>query len=176
MKEPLLLHLCCGPCATHVIDFLKDSYYLIGFFFNPNIHPEREFYNRLEAVCNVCKISGTALWVPRYQPDLWMHAIQGRETDSEGGHRCRICFGIRMEAAAYVGRVISASAFATTLTISPHKNSGDINELGNRISEKYEIPFLSHDFKKRDGFQKSVRKSKELGLYRQKYCGCCFSS
>jgi predicted adenine nucleotide alpha hydrolase (AANH) superfamily ATPase len=172
---PLLLHLCCGPCAVHVIDLLRNDYHLIGLFFNPNIHPEEEFSERLRAAAVVCRNSGTALWAPGYHPGAWMTAVRGREGDREGGRRCEICFRVRMEATAAFARRASIPVFATTLSISPHKNSNVINDIGRDLSEKYQVEFLPENFKKKNGFQESVRKSKELDLYRQNYCGCSFS-
>jgi predicted adenine nucleotide alpha hydrolase (AANH) superfamily ATPase len=172
-KPPLLLHICCGPCSTHVIDLLKESHFPIGFFFNPNLYPRDEYFRRLEATARVCRAQGTALWIPPFEPDLWLARVEGLEKEPEGGRRCEICMQLRLEVTAWVARSADVGIFATTLTISPKKNSLKINQLGSALAEEAGVAFLEADFKKKDGFLKSVRKSKELDLYRQNYCGCC---
>jgi len=115
------------------------------------------------------------LWIPEYRPEEWMSAVRGREADPEGGQRCKTCYQIRLEATASSAQSRSIPFFATTLSVSPHKSSRDINILGEQLAASHEVFFLAHDFKKKDGFRKSVEKSRQLGLYRQRYCGCCFS-
>jgi len=158
-----------------VIDRLRYKYHLIGFFFNPNIHPDEEFIRRLRAVATVCRATGVALWVPENDPATWTNAVRGREDDPEGGERCRVCFSVRLEGTAAAAQRASIPGFATTLTISPHKDSRFIHGIGQKTADTYQRFFISEDFKKKNGFQKSVQKSKELGLYRQRYCGCRFS-
>ena len=175
-KKPLfLLHICCGPCATHVFEMLKDTYELTGFFFNPNLYPEAEYDKRLEAARALCKITQIELWSPPFQPESWMEAVRGREKDPEGGRRCDICFQYRLEATAATAKQKGIASFGTTLTISPHKNSTKINELGVSIGKKYDVFYLAADFKENNGFANSVNISKTLNLYRQNYCGCCYS-
>ena len=175
-KKPLLLlHVCCGPCSTHVIDLLREKYHLIGFFYNPNIYPREEFYKRLEAAARVCRRNRSAFWVPPLEQEHWLKIVRGFETEPEGGRRCEICIRHRLEVTAWVARATSVQAFGTTLTISPKKKSNVINEIGIVLSKSTGVPFLGADFKKKDGFLKSVQKSKELDLYRQDYCGCCYS-
>ena len=174
-KPFLLLHICCGPCSTHVIDLLKDKYHPIGLFYNPNLHPKPEYFRRLEATAQVCRQNLTALWVPPFGQEAWLDGVKGLEGEPEGGRRCNICIRLRLEATAWVAKSACMATFATTLTISPRKNSHVINTLGTDLSGSYDIPFLEADFKKKDGFLKSVQKSKDLGLYRQDYCGCCYS-
>ena len=174
-KPFLLLHICCGPCSTHVIGLLKDKYHPIGFFYNPNLHPKQEYLRRLEATAQVCRQHRAALWVPPFGQEAWLDVVRGLDGEPEGGRRCNICIRLRLEATAWVARTASMTAFATTLTISPSKNSHVINALGADLSKSYDISFLEADFKKKDGFLKSVQKSKDLGLYRQDYCGCCYS-
>ena len=115
------------------------------------------------------------MWVPPFEQGAWLDLVRGLEGEPEGGRRCDICIRLRLEATARVAKATSMTAFATTLTISPMKNSRRINTLGTDLSESYGISFLEADFKKKDGFLKSVEKSKDLGLYRQDYCGCCYS-
>jgi predicted adenine nucleotide alpha hydrolase (AANH) superfamily ATPase len=174
-KPFLLLHICCGPCSTHVIDLLKDKYHPIGFFYNPNLHPRAEYFRRLEATAQVCRQHRAALWVPPFGQKAWLDVVRGLDKEPEGGRRCNICIRLRLEATAWVARAASLTAFATTLTISPRKNSHVINALGTDLSKSHNIYFLEADFKKKDGFLKSVQKSKDMGLYRQDYCGCCYS-
>lgn len=175
-KPPLLLHTCCGPCATHVIDLLGTDYLPICFFFNPNIHPEPEFLKRLGAAAHVCGMGRVALWVPSYEPEPWLHAVKGLEQEPEGGRRCRVCYNYRLKVTAFAASRASIPFFATTLTVSPHKMSKTINRIGSEISKDYDVCYLESDFKKKDGFKKSMDKSKKLGLYRQKSCGCSFSN
>ncbi len=174
-KPFLLLHICCGPCSTHVFDLLTDTYHLIGFFYNPNLYPKREYFRRLEAAARVARQHRTALWVPPFAQEAWLDRVRGLEEEREGGGRCEICIRHRLEVTAWVAKAASLAVFATTLTIGPRKNSRTINKTGSDLSRQHGISFLEADFKKKDGFLKSVQKSKELGLYRQDYCGCCFS-
>jgi epoxyqueuosine reductase len=174
-KIPLLLHLCCGPCATHAMTLLHREYHLIGFFCNPNIHPEGEYYRRLHAVATACRESRVSLWIPGYDSEPWENGVRDRDLDAEGEERCRICFQIRLETTALAAQRASIPCFATTLTVSPHKDSRVIHQIGKELAGRYGRVFLSEDFKKENGFHKSVQKSRELGLYRQKYCGCRFS-
>ncbi len=167
----LLLHVCCAPCATHVIEMLKEDFELTAYFYNPNIHPEEEYRLRLE---NLKKL-GVAFIEGKYDVDAWFNATKGYENEPEGGARCELCYRIRMEEAARFAKENGHIHFATTLTISPHKNARVINSIGEGLSKKYGVKFYSADFKKRNGFKKSVELSKKHGLYRQSYCGCVFS-
>ena len=175
-KKPfLLLHVCCGPCSTHVIHLLRDTYHPIGFFYNPNVHPREEFYKRLEAAVRVFRQNCSSLWVTPFEQERWLETVRGFETEPEGGRRCKLCMHHRLEVTAWVARAASLQAFGTTLTISPNKKSNVINRIGINLSKSTDITYLVADFKKKDGFLKSVQKSKELDLYRQDYCGCCYS-
>lgn len=174
-KPTLLLHVCCGPCATHVIDLTKETYHLVGFFYNPNLFPKQEFYKRLEAAAQVFRTHRRALWVPPFDQDRWSNRVRGLEKEPEGGRRCEICIQDRLEVTAWMAATTGIEAFATTLTISPTKKSSLINTIGIDLSRSNDILFLAADFKKKNGFLKSVEKSKTLGLYRQNYCGCSFS-
>jgi epoxyqueuosine reductase len=154
---------------------LQQEYHLIGLFFNPNIYPEGEFYRRLHAATTVCRESGVSLWIPGYDPEPWEIGVRGRGLDAEGGERCRICIQMRLETTALAAQRASIPFFTTTLSVSPHKDSRVIQGIGKELARKYGRVFLSEDFSKENGFHKSVQKSRELGLYRQKYCGCRFS-
>ena len=130
---------------------------------------------KLEAAARVFRRQGLALWVPHFGQEDWLNAVKGLEGEPEGGSRCDVCIRLRLEATAWTARATSVSAFATTLTISPRKNSTQINALGSDLSKSYGIAFLEANFKKKDGFLKSVQKSKEMNLYRQDYCGCRYT-
>ena len=175
IRPPLLLHICCGPCATHVIDSLIPQYQIIGLFYNPNIHPTDEFMTRLKDASRVCRLYDIPLWIPEYCPSTWFSMVRGLEGEPEGGKRCEVCFSIRLKETARYAQRSSIRWIATTLTISPHKNSQKINEIGNSLVNTVDIQFLDHDFKKKGGFSRSIQRSKQLGLYRQDYCGCNFS-
>lgn len=170
-KPKLLLHVCCAPCATYAIETLKEVFELAAYFYNPNIHSEEEYRLRLE---NLKKL-GVTFVEGKYDIDVWFNATKGYESEPEGGARCEICYRLRMEEAARFAKENNFAFFATTLTISPHKNARIINSIGGELSKKYGVKFYSADFKKKNGFKKSVELSRKHGLYRQRYCGCVFS-
>ena len=151
-KKSMLLHSCCAPCSTHVIKVLQKAFDLTVFYFNPNIYPNEEYEKRLGE-----------------QKRL------GHEDDSEGGLRCRICCALRLEETAKKAAELGKEYFTTTLSVSPLKNAAMLNEIGQALEKKYGVKYFVADFKKRDGYLDSVRTSKELGIYRQHYCGCRFS-
>lgn len=174
MKK-LLLHTCCGPCSTHVIETLKNDYEVTLFYYNPNIYPKEEYLLRLEAVRKIAKITSVPIVIDDYNPEIWKKTIYGFENEPEGGKRCDLCMGLRLECTAEYAKKHNYDIFATTLSISPHKSTQKINEIGLKKQTKYDIPFLAEDFKKDSGFQKSIHISKQYGLYRQSYCGCIYS-
>ncbi len=174
-KKKVLLHVCCAPCATHVINRLKLAYNLTFFFYNPNIYPEYEYKKRLENAKKIAEKLRVPLVEGKYDPDNWLKAVKGYEEDKEGGERCSICFNFRLEKAAKYAKENNFNLFTTTLTISPYKNSKIINLIGKDLEQKYNIPFFESDFKKEDGYKKSIELSKRFDLYRQHYCGCVFS-
>ncbi len=175
MDSKVLLHICCAPDATHSFLVLKERYNVSGYFYNPNIHPEREYKKRLEETRRLAKEWGFKLYEGRYNTEDWFRETKGLEGEPEGGRRCEVCYRIRLEKTAEFGKEMGFDSFTTTLTISPHKPAGVIHKIGEEIGKRYGIKFLKEDFKKRDGFKKSVELSKELGLYRQVYCGCEYS-
>lgn len=178
MKKKMLLHSCCGPCSTTCIDRLKDEYDLTVFYYNPNIYPEEEYLHRLgeqiryvkEAGLNVVVIDGTY-----DDSEMFLNAYKGYEEMKEGGSRCEICFNLRLDKTASYAKEHGYDIFATTLSVSPHKNAKLINEIGQKLSQKYDVEYLVTDFKKQDGYLNSIKKSKEYNLYRQNYCGCKYS-
>jgi predicted adenine nucleotide alpha hydrolase (AANH) superfamily ATPase len=172
----LLLHVCCGPCATHSIQDLQEELYDVTLFFsNSNIQPETEYYKRLNSLKVYVDRIKIPLIIDSYNPDEWFELIRGYEANPEGGARCQICIKTRLEKTAQYAKFHGFEGFTTTLTISPHKNFQLINELGEKLGKEYNIQFLPKNFKKKDGFQKSIAMSKEHQLYRQNYCGCRFS-
>jgi hypothetical protein len=173
-KNNLLLHICCAPCSTYVIKLLKKSYTVFGYFYNPNIYPQKEYFKRLNEVKRYT-FNLLPLFVENYEVKRWHSKIAGLEEEKEGGRRCSICFRIRLEKTAKFAQKNNFSYFATTLTVSPHKEAKIINQIGKELEDKLKIKFLAEDFKKNDGYKISVQLSKEFNLYRQNYCGCLFS-
>lgn len=174
-RPKLLLHICCGPCATHVIELLRPQYDLTGYFYNPNVHPEEEYGRRLEAMEGYARRIGLPFIVEEYDPDNWFTQVRGLEQEPEGGKRCEVCFRMRLERVADYASQHGFPYFATTLSISPHKSAQTINRIGTELAERHGLRFHAADFKQEDGFKISCQMSKELGLYRQNYCGCVFS-
>ena len=182
-KASLLLHSCCGPCSTAVVERLADEFDVTVFFYNPCITDEEEYQRRRSAQIQFiekfneenmgrCRISFKE---GDYRPGSFIEMVKGHEEDPEGGARCRLCFAQRLEKTAETARMMGHDIFGTTLTVSPHKNYGVISETGRRLALKYGISYLDRDFKKKNGFARSVELSKKYGLYRQDYCGCVYS-
>lgn len=171
-KPTLLLHSCCAPCSSYVLEFLKEAFNITVYFYNPNIYPEEEYQKRLD---EFKKLGNYKMIADNYEPQTYYQAIKGLEDISEGGARCFACYEIRLAKAAKLAKEKHFDYFTTTLSISPYKNSRKINEIGQMLANKYGVKFLYSDFKKEDGYKKSIILSKELGLYRQHYCGCIYS-
>jgi predicted adenine nucleotide alpha hydrolase (AANH) superfamily ATPase len=171
----LLLHVCCGPCSTEVIDRLAREYELTLLFFNPNISPRDEFDRRALEAEKYAAARGIPFSRGEYDHNAWLEAVKGLESEPEGGKRCAVCFGHRLASAASKAKEGGIGLFTTTLTISPHKNARVVNETGLRAAKEAGVEFVEADFKKKDGFKKSLHLSKEAGMYRQDYCGCEFS-
>jgi predicted adenine nucleotide alpha hydrolase (AANH) superfamily ATPase len=177
-KRPkLLLHSCCAPCSSYVIQFLSEYFHMEIFFFNPNIYPEEEYIKRLEEQIRLIKEMGLDYKVVKneYKSHLFYNAVKGYENMGEGSERCYRCFELRLDKTAEYAKLNGFDYFTTTLTISPLKNAQKINEIGLDLEKKYKIKFLNSDFKKNNGFKSSVDLSKKYNLYRQNYCGCIFS-
>jgi len=173
MKK-LLLHVCCAPCSTAVIEALKKEYEITLFFYNPNIEPEKEYKLRLDQAEKLSQELDLDFIHGEYEDnEPWHQAIKGHEDDEEGGERCDICFSFRLQKAAILAKGENFDFFTTTLTISPHKNSEIINRIGKELAELHKTKFLEQDFKK--DYKKSIQLSKDHNLYRQKYCGCLYS-
>ena len=175
-KRPkLLLHSCCGPCSTSVIERLKPFFELVVYFYNPNIFPKDEYTRRAFEQSNYLEKLGIEYIQGDYEIDQYESVVKGLEEEKEGGRRCLECFRLRLEKTAQMADKMNIGYFTTTLTVSAHKNSQLINEAGLKIAGRYNTKFLVSDFKKEGGYQKSIEISKEQGMYRQDYCGCIYS-
>lgn len=172
--QKLLLHTCCAPCSAYVLKLL-ETYDVSVFYFNPNIDTLEEYEKRKKECQNYCEKNGINFIETPYDPKEWLLYIEGLESEPEGGKRCERCFELRLNETAKYAKKEGFDAFATTLSISPHKNSIVINEIGKKVAEKNGIVFLKSDWKKDDGYKKSCEISKKEGFYRQNYCGCSFS-
>ncbi len=172
----IILHACCAICSAHPIEELKNSgYEVVVYFYNPNIFPPEEYERRLEAQKTLCENAGVELIVGEYEPEKFFEYVKGYEDCPEKGARCELCFRMRLEKTAEKARELGVSNFTTSIVISPHKNFKLLSEIGEKIASKTGLTYLALDFKKRDGFLKTNRIARELGLYRQNYCGCKFS-
>lgn len=174
-RPKLLLHICCAGCGAYVVQVLKKDYEVVLYFYNPNIYPESEYEKRLVEAKKIAAEYGLKLILEKYDHRAWLNKIKGQEKDPERGERCWICYRDRLEKTAKIAREKGFAFFTTTLTISPHKDAKKISQLGREMENKYKVKFLDRDLKKQDGFKKSTYLGKELGLYRQNYCGCEFS-
>lgn len=174
-KPRMLLHICCGPCSTHVVNLLQEEFALTGYFYNPNIAPAEEFARRRAALEEYARSAALTVIHPSYLPSEWLSRIAGLEQEPEGGARCLVCFRMRLERAAAQARADGYAYFATTLSVGPRKCARTINSIGRELADHYGVQFYEADFKKQHGFTRSVELSKVLGLYRQGYCGCIYS-
>ena len=171
MKK-VLLHICCGVCTAGVVEKLRqDGYEVIGFFYNPNIFPVEEYNHRLEVVREASRLLNFELIEGSHGHDLWLEQVKGLEDEQEGGRRCPVCFQVRLRATMDKARELGILHIASTLSVSPHKNVMEINKVGSMLSAE----FLAYDFKKEDGFKKTMAFAKTHDFYRQDYCGCEFS-
>ena len=175
----LLLHSCCAPCSSYTLEYLSRYFSITVFYFNPNISPKAEFDKRfaeqkrlIETLPSENKIS---LICGDYNYDEFLNIARGDESVPEGGERCFRCYRMRLEKTAELAKQNGFDYFCTTLSISPLKNSQKINEIGFDVAEKYGVKWLPSDFKKREGYKRSIELSREYDLYRQNFCGCVFS-
>ena len=175
----LLLHSCCAPCSSYVLEYLSRYFKITVFYYNPNIYPEEEFYKRRSEqerfisqlpAKNPISFIGT-----EHMSEEFYKAVKGLEHIREGGERCFACYRLRLEESAMAARDMGADYFTTTLSISPMKIARKLNEIGGELEEKYGVKYLFSDFKKRNGYKRSTELSREYGIYRQNYCGCVFS-
>lgn len=175
----LLLHSCCAPCSSYVLEYLSEYFDITIFYYNPNIYPEEEYIKRVEEqqrLISTMKLKNQVkLICGNYIPNEYYEKVKGHEADVEGSDRCFLCYELRLMEAAKAAKEGNFDYFTTTLSISPYKNAEKLNEIGQRVAKVYEIAFLPSDFKKKNGYQRSIQLSKDYGLYRQDYCGCIFS-
>jgi predicted adenine nucleotide alpha hydrolase (AANH) superfamily ATPase len=175
----LLLHSCCAPCSSYVLEYLSEYFAITVYYYNPNIYPEDEYIRRIkeqEHLIESMSLKNPVRFVEgEYEPDKYYELVKGHEKDPEGGDRCTICYRMRLEEAARIASEGGYEFFTTTLTISPHKDAGRLNEIGEELASIYGVLFLPSDFKKRNGYKRSIELSDKYGLYRQDYCGCVFS-
>lgn len=177
MRKKLLLHSCCAPCSTSVIDKLKNDYEITVFYFNPNIYPQQEYEKRKQEQIKYLNDNFPEIKIVTfdYAPQAFDKAVRGLEMAPEKGERCNICFLLRLTKTADYAKQNKFDIFTTTLSVSPHKNVKEIFKIGNEIAKRYEIDFIAEDFKKHDGYLKSLQMAKQYGMYRQDYCGCKYS-
>ncbi len=171
-RKKLLLHICCAPDAAYIPDSLAAEWEVTCFFYNPNIYPEAEYQKRADEMTRLAKAKGYPLISAPYEPDRFDERTQGHQYEPEKSGRCSLCYRIRLEETARTARENVFDAFATVLTVSPHKLVDRINRIGEAVARDADIPYLPSDFKKQDGFRLSVLEARRLDLYRQDYCGC----
>lgn len=175
----LLLHSCCAPCSSYVLEYLSEYFRITVFYYNPNIYPESEYTRRIleqqKLIRDMRFRYPVSFLAGRYDKDKFYEMAAGMENVKEGGARCLKCYELRLSETARQAAAGNYEYFTTTLSISPLKNAQKLNEIGLRVGEEYGVNYLVSDFKKKNGYKRSVELSKEYGLYRQDYCGCEFS-
>jgi predicted adenine nucleotide alpha hydrolase (AANH) superfamily ATPase len=176
-RPKLVLHSCCAPCSTHVLEVLNETFNLEILFFNPNIYPKEEYHKRLQEQIHLIPKMELDIKVAKtdYESHLFYEKVKGLENLGEGSERCKQCISLRLEKTAMYAAENKFDYFTSTLSISPLKNADIINEIGQSLQDKYSVKFLIADFKKNNGFKNSIDLSKKYNLYRQDYCGCIFS-
>ena len=175
----LLLHSCCAPCSSHVITFLTNYFDITILYYNPNIAPSEEYYKRkteqIRLINEIKTVNKIDIMDCDYDNDIYEEKIKGYEECPERGARCTICFNLRLEKTAKLAKEHGYDYFCSTLTVSPYKNAKLINQIGSDLAQKYNVKWLYSDFKKAEGYKKSIELSKKYNLYRQDYCGCIYS-
>lgn len=175
----LLLHTCCAPCSSYCIEYLSNYFNITVLYYNPNIYPESEYIHRKAEQIRLISEMKTKYPVKfidcDFESEKFYETVKGMENCREGGERCFKCYRLRLEKAANVASQNGFEFFTTSLTISPLKNAQKINEIGEELANEYKVKFLPSDFKKKEGFKRSIELSKEYNLYRQNYCGCVYS-
>jgi predicted adenine nucleotide alpha hydrolase (AANH) superfamily ATPase len=175
----LLLHSCCAPCSSYVLEYLSGYFQITIYYYNPNISYQEEYNRRVEEqqrLINQLPMKHPVDFIlGTYEPERFYQIAKGLEQVVEGGERCFRCYELRLEEAAKLAKAKGYDFFTTTLSISPLKNATKLNELGEKLSKQYDIPYLYSDFKKKNGYKRSIELSKEYDLYRQDYCGCIYS-
>ncbi len=175
----LFLHACCAPCSSYVLEYLANYFKITLFYYNPNISPEEEYQKRVAEVKRLIAElpvkNKVTLLEGKYDPESFFALAKGHEQKPEGGERCFACYSLRLNEAAQLAKASGFDYFTTTLSISPYKNAQKLNEIGAELEQKYGVNYLYSDFKKKNGYRRSVELSEQYGLYRQDYCGCVFS-
>lgn len=175
----LLIHSCCAPCSSYVLEYLSQYFYITVLYYNPNIYPPTEYDHRVNEQERLIQQMNfkypVRLIKGDYEPADFYAVTKGLEKEEEGGERCFHCYELRLKEAARIAKLQEFDYFTTTLTISPKKNSAKLNEIGQKLGKEYGVSYLSSDFKKKEGYKRSIELSKEYDLYRQDYCGCVFS-
>ena len=177
-KRPsLLLHACCAPCSSYVLEYLTQYFDITVFYYNPNISPENEYLHRVSEIKRlISEMCPSVSFIEgRYEPEKFYEMAKGLENEPERGARCLKCYRMRLEESAVIAKENNFDYFTTTLSISPQKDSIVLNSIGKEVSEKYDIPYLFSDFKKKGGYKRSIELSAQFHLYRQNFCGCIFS-
>lgn len=179
-KTPrLLLHSCCAPCSSYVLEYLSRYFYITVFYYNPNIYPEEEYTHRVKEQEDFLKAfpsqNEISFLLGKYETERFYETTKGKESLGEGSERCFSCYRLRLHETAKKARDGQFDYFTTTLSISPMKNAAKLNEIGMELSKSYGVPYLCSDFKKKNGYRRSCEISKEYGMYRQDYCGCIYS-
>lgn len=175
----LLLHSCCAPCSSYVLEYLSQYFRITVFYYNPNIYPESEYHMRVQEqirfIGELPVLHPITFEEGNYIPKDFYDCAKGMEQLPEGGERCFACYRLRLTEAARMAKEKGCDYFATTLSISPLKNAEKLNEIGEQLAMEYEVNWLPNDFKKKNGYKRSTELSKEYGMYRQDYCGCIYS-
>lgn len=175
----LLLHVCCAPCSSYVLEYLSEYFNITVLFYNPNISENEEYMHRAKELVRFIEEkefkNPVEYIIEEYSPDEFYNQVKGYETCKEGGSRCFICYRLRLERTAKMAKEKQFDYFTTTLSISPLKNAQKLNEIGAELEQEYKIKYLYSDFKKKNGYKRSIELSKEYNLYRQNFCGCVFS-
>lgn len=176
-RPRLLLHSCCGPCSSAVIERLNEHFQLAIYYYNPNIEPEGEYEKRLSEQARLLSLlPGDIPLLPcPYDHDAFAAFAERMAHYPEGGERCLSCFALRLDETARAAKEYGFEYFTTTLSVSPHKNAENLNRIGRAAGEKHDVKYLTADFKKKNGYLRSLQLSKEFDLYRQDYCGCLYS-
>jgi predicted adenine nucleotide alpha hydrolase (AANH) superfamily ATPase len=175
MNKKLLLHTCCGPCVIYVIEQLSAEYDATVYYFNPNVHPRQEYLARKNEIAKYLEKKGIKFLEGEYNTKKWFDLTIGLEHEPERGKRCDVCFEFRLSETVKKAKELGYAAWATSLSISPHKDYKKISEIGQRLAKEYGIEFVDHDWKKKDGYKIACDMSHQEGFYRQNYCGCIYS-
>lgn len=175
----LLLHACCAPCSSYVLEYLSQYFLITVVFYNPNISSNEEYNHRANELLRFIEEkqfdNAIKVVIEDYIPEEFYDFVKGYEECREGGNRCFKCYRLRMEKAAIMAKKDNYDYFTTTLSISPLKNAAKLNEIGEKLEKQYGVKYLYSDFKKKNGYKRSIELSKEYNLYRQNFCGCKFS-